>query len=291
MAPGNAEPVPSGSAATPASPDPAAPNPAPTPAPPRAPVTGRAAVPMRPSPGPAQPPAPPAAPPSPPAATPPQPAAPGAAPTTPAPAGSPSLAEYPGSGAQTPQAHAAEARRGTPVLAVHTGAGKGKTTAAFGMALRAWSVGWPVAVYQFVKSPAWRIGEETALRLLGESAKGGPVTWHKMGEGWSWRPRPGDERNHAAEAAEGWAQVKRDLAAEAYGLYVLDEFTYPLQWGWIDVADVVRTLLGRPGVQHVVITGRYAPPALVEVADLVTDMTKIKHPGDAGRKGQQGIDW
>jgi cob(I)alamin adenosyltransferase len=177
------------------------------------------------------------------------------------------------------------------VLAVYTGAGKGKTTAALGMALRAWSVGWPVVVYQFVKSPTWRIGEEAALRLLGESAKGGPVTWHKMGEGWSWRPRPAEPRNHAAECAEGWAQVKRDLAAEAYGFYVLDEFTYPLQWGWIDVADVVLTLRSRPGAQHVVITGRYAPPPLLQAADLVTDMTNVKHPGDAGLRGQQGIDW
>jgi cob(I)alamin adenosyltransferase len=223
------------------------------------------------------------------------------APVSPDPAASPSLAEYPGSGARTPvptpAARPDQARggpgpsRGRPVLAVHTGAGKGKTTAAMGLALRAWSVGWPVVVYQFVKSPAWRIGEEAALRLLGESAKGGPVTWHKMGEGWSWRPRPAEPRDHAAECAEGWAQVRRDLAAEAYGLYVLDEFTYPMQWGWVDVADVVATLRARPGVQHVVITGRHAPPALLEVADLVTDMTKLKHPGDAGLRGQQGIDW
>jgi cob(I)alamin adenosyltransferase len=174
---------------------------------------------------------------------------------------------------------------------VHTGTGKGKSTAAFGMAMRAWSAGWPVVVYQFVKSPSWRIGEEAALRLLGRSGEGGPVTWHRMGEGWSWLPRPGTDRDHAAEAAEGWAQVKRDLAAETYGFYVLDEFTYPIQWGWVDVTDVVRTLRSRPGAQHVVITGRHAPAELVEAADLVTDMSKIKHPTDAGRRGQHGIDW
>jgi len=210
-------------------------------------------------------------------------------------AASPSLAEYPGSGAKIPtprvQPDPAGARRGRAVLAVHTGAGKGKTTAALGMALRAWSVGWPVVVYQFVKSPSWRIGEEAALRLLGESAKGGPVAWHKMGEGWSWLPRPAEPRDHAAECAEGWAQVKRDLAAESYGFYVLDEFTLPLQAGWVDVDDVIRTLRARPGVQHVVITGRYAPPALLEAADLVTDMTNVKHPADAGARRQHGIDW
>ncbi|OLB73626.1 MAG: cob(I)yrinic acid a,c-diamide adenosyltransferase [Actinobacteria bacterium 13_2_20CM_2_71_6] len=186
-------------------------------------------------------------------------------------------------------------RRRQPILAVHTGIGKGKSTAAFGMALRAWNTGWPVVVFQFVKSPKWRVGEEAALRALGAhhaaTGQGAPVTWHKMGEGWSWLARPGDERDHAAEAAEGWAQVKRDLEAERYRFYVLDEFTYPIKWGWVDVADVVSTLDKRPGNQHVVITGRDAAPELVELADLVTEMSKVKHPMDAGRKGQQGIEW
>ncbi|GGK25852.1 cob(I)alamin adenosyltransferase [Pilimelia terevasa] len=182
-------------------------------------------------------------------------------------------------------------RRRQPVLAVHTGAGKGKSTAAFGMALRAWSQGWPVAVFQFVKSPRWRVGEESALRALGAGPDGGPVTWHKMGEGWSWIQRPGAERDHAVEAAEGWAQIKRDLAAQSYRFYVLDEFTYPMKWGWVDVADVVATLAARPGSQHVVVTGRDAHPDLLAAADLVTEMTKVKHPMDAGRKGQAGIEW
>ncbi|NMO55452.1 cob(I)yrinic acid a,c-diamide adenosyltransferase [Actinoplanes sp. TBRC 11911] len=181
-------------------------------------------------------------------------------------------------------------RRRQAVLAVHTGAGKGKSTAAFGMALRAWSAGWPIGVFQFVKSEKWKVGEETALKTLGRSG-GAPVTWHKMGEGWSWIQRPGTERDHAAEAAEGWAQIKRDLAAETYKFLVLDEFTYPMKWGWVSVDDVVATLAGRPGTQHVVITGRDAAPGLLEAADLVTEMTKVKHPMDAGRKGQQGIEW
>jgi cob(I)alamin adenosyltransferase len=186
-------------------------------------------------------------------------------------------------------------RRKGPLLAVHTGVGKGKSTAAFGMALRAWNVGWPIAVFQFVKSPKWRVGEEAAFRALGrthqQTGAGAPVTWHKMGEGWSWLARPGAERDHAAEAAEGWAQVKRDLAARRHGFYVLDEFTYPMHWGWVPVDDVVETLRTRPGTQHVVITGRYAPPALLDAADLVTEMGKVKHPMDAGRKGQAGIEW
>ncbi|GIF26905.1 cob(I)alamin adenosyltransferase [Actinoplanes tereljensis] len=176
-------------------------------------------------------------------------------------------------------------RRRQAVLAVHTGHGKGKSTAAFGMALRAWSAGWPIGVFQFVKSEKWKVGEEQALKSLGN------VTWHKMGEGWSWIQRAGTERDHAAEAAEGWAQIKRDLAAETYKFLVLDEFTYPMKWGWVDVDEVVATLADRPGTQHVVITGRDAAPALLEAADLVTEMTKVKHPMDAGRKGQQGIEW
>jgi cob(I)alamin adenosyltransferase len=182
-------------------------------------------------------------------------------------------------------------RRRQAVFAVHTGHGKGKSTAAFGMALRAWSAGWPVGVFQFVKSQKWRVGEENALKVLGATAGGAPVAWHKMGEGWSWIQRAGTERDHAAEAAEGWAQIKRDLAAETHKFYVLDEFTYPMKWGWVDVADVIATLNGRPGTQHVVITGRDAHPDLLEAADLVTEMTKVKHPMDAGRKGQLGIEW
>ncbi|RBY75680.1 cob(I)yrinic acid a,c-diamide adenosyltransferase [Blastococcus sp. TF02-09] len=186
-------------------------------------------------------------------------------------------------------------RRNRPLLVVHTGAMKGKSTAAFGMAMRAWNQGWSIAVYQFVKSAKWKVGEETALTALGEvhatTGQGGPVVWHKMGSGWSWSRRQGTEVDHAADAAEGWAQIKRDLAAEAHRFYVLDEFTYPLKWGWVDVDDVVETLTNRPGAQHVVITGRDAHPALVEAADLVVEMTKVKHPMDAGQKGQRGIEW
>ncbi|MFR9676610.1 cob(I)yrinic acid a,c-diamide adenosyltransferase [Streptomyces sp. TR02-1] len=181
-------------------------------------------------------------------------------------------------------------RRNRPLLAVHTGTGKGKSTAAFGMALRAWNQGWPIGVFQFVKSAKWRVGEERALRVLGGTGEGGTVDWHKMGEGWSWIRRDASLSNEEA-AREGWAQVRRDLAAETYRLYVLDEFAYPLHWGWIDVRDVVEALRERPGFQHVVVTGRNAPQPLLDAADLVTDMTKVKHPMDAGQKGQKGIEW
>lgn len=181
-------------------------------------------------------------------------------------------------------------RRNRPLLMVHTGIGKGKSTAAFGMALRAWNQGWPIGVFQFVKSAKWKVGEENALKALGATGEGGGVAWHKMGEGWSWVQRD-DQVDNEEKAREGWEQVKRDLAAETYKFYVLDEFAYPLHWGWIDVEEVVRVLRDRPGTQHVVITGRNAPQALLDAADLVTDMSKVKHPMDAGQKGQRGIEW
>jgi cob(I)alamin adenosyltransferase len=195
----------------------------------------------------------------------------------------------PGDGLTTRQ------RRQRPLVIVHTGDMKGKSTAAFGLALRAWNQGWPIVVYQFVKSAKWRTGEESAFRALGrlhgETGEGAPVTWHKMGDGWSWIRHQRTGADHAAAAREGWEQVKRDLAAQRYRFYVLDEFTYPLAWGWIDLGDVLTTLAQRPGQQHVVITGRRADPRLIGAADLVTEMTKIRHPMDAGQKGQGGIEW
>ena len=186
-------------------------------------------------------------------------------------------------------------RRNRPLIMVHTGPGKGKSTAAFGLAMRGWNQGFSIGVFQFVKSAKWRIGEQTVLERLGrlhdETGEGGPVTWHKMGSGWSWSRKAGTEEDHAADAAEGWAEIKRALAEERHDLYVLDEFTYPMKWGWVDVDDVVETLTRRPGRQHVVVTGRHADPRLVEAADLVTEMGQVKHPMEVGQKGQRGIEW
>jgi cob(I)alamin adenosyltransferase len=186
-------------------------------------------------------------------------------------------------------------RRNRPLLIVHTGEMKGKSTAAFGLALRAWHQGWSIGVFQFVKSAKWKVGEEAAFRALGkvhdQTGEGGPVAWHKMGEGWSWTRKHGTDEDHAAAAQEGWQEIARCLAAERHGMYVLDEFTYPMHWGWVDVHEVVATLAERPGSQHVVITGRNAPPELIDAADLVMATTKVKHPMDAGQKGQRGIEW
>ncbi|MBV9312531.1 MAG: cob(I)yrinic acid a,c-diamide adenosyltransferase [Pseudonocardia sp.] len=187
------------------------------------------------------------------------------------------------------------ARRNRPLVIVHTGEMKGKSTAAFGLALRAWNQGWSIGVFQFVKSAKWRVGEEAAFRALDrlhhETGEGGPVQWHKMGAGWSWARKKGTEADHAASALEGWREIRRRISRAEHQLYVLDEFTYPLNWGWVDLGEVLEALAGRPGTQHVVITGRNAPASLVEAADLVLETTKIKHPMDAGQKGQRGIEW
>ncbi len=186
-------------------------------------------------------------------------------------------------------------RRNRPLLVVHTGEMKGKSTAAFGLALRGWSQGWSIGVFQFVKSAKWKVGEEAAFRALGrlheQTGEGGPVEWHKMGEGWSWARKPGTETDHATAAALGWAEIRRRIENQVHHVYVLDEFTYPITWGWVDVHAVLDVLAGREGRQHVIITGRDAAPELIEAADLVMQTTKIKHPMDAGQKGQRGIEW
>ena len=186
-------------------------------------------------------------------------------------------------------------RRNSPLVIVHGGAGKGKSTAAFGLALRGWTQGWSIGVFQFVKSAKWRIGEQAALAALDDvhrsTGQGGPIEWHKMGSGWSWSRKAGTEEDHAEAAREGWAEIKRRLAEETHTLYVLDEFTYLLKWGWLDIDDVVDSLTDRPGYQHVVITGRDPHPRLLEIADVATEMTKIAHPFDKGQKGQRGIEW
>jgi cob(I)alamin adenosyltransferase len=186
-------------------------------------------------------------------------------------------------------------RRNRPLLVVHTGAMKGKSTAAFGMALRGWNQGWSIGVFQFVKSAKWKVGEEEAFRALGrlheQTGEGGPVEWHKMGSGWSWTRKAGTEEDHAADALEGWREIRRRIENRVHEVYVLDEFTYPLKWGWVDVHEVVEVLAAREGRQHVFITGRDAAPELIEAADLVMETSKIKHPMDAGQKGQRGIEW
>lgn len=173
--------------------------------------------------------------------------------------------------------------RDRPLLIVITGTGKGKSTSAFGMLLRSWARDYRCGVFQFVKSGKWKVGEQKAAEKLGG------IDWEKMGDGWSWISRDLDESADLARA--GWEHVQHCIATERYEFLLLDEFTYPLKWGWVDVDEVVEVLTGRPGFQHVVITGRDAPQALVDAADLVSDVTLVKHQMEQGIRGQQGIEW
>jgi cob(I)alamin adenosyltransferase len=173
--------------------------------------------------------------------------------------------------------------RDRPLLIVLTGHGKGKSTSGFGMLLRSWARDYRCGVFQFVKSGRWKVGEEKAARALGG------IDWEKMGDGWTWISRDLDES--ADRAREGWAEVQRRIAAQRYEFLLLDELTYAMKYGWIDVDDVVRTLVERPGFQHVVVTGRDAPAQLLDAADLVSEVVKVKHPMDAGIRAQQGIEW
>ena len=174
-------------------------------------------------------------------------------------------------------------RRERPLLIVNTGHGKGKSTASFGIMLRGWARGYRIGVYQFVKSGKWRVGEHEAALTLGN------IDWFKMGDGWTWTSK--DLVESADKAREGWEEVKRRLADETYDMLLLDEFTYPMKFGWVDTHEVVEVLKNRPGFQHVIVTGRDAPQELIEAADLVSEVNKIKHPLDEGHRGQKGIEW
>lgn len=173
--------------------------------------------------------------------------------------------------------------RDKPLLIVVTGHGKGKSTSAFGMLLRAWARGYRCGVFQFVKSGKWKVGEAKAAAQLGG------IDWEKMGDGWTWISK--DLEESADKAREGWAEVKRRIEAERYEFLLLDELTYAIKYGWISEEEIVTTLKNRPGFQHIVITGRDASPGLIEAADLVSEVVKIKHPMDQGIRAQQGIEW
>lgn len=167
------------------------------------------------------------------------------------------------------------------LLLVHTGNGKGKSSSAFGMVARALGHGMRVGVAQFIKSRS-DTGEEAFFRRQNN------VIWHVLGEGFTWDTQ--NLERDTETARQGWAIVQPMLRDPAIDLIVLDELTYPLKYGWLDIHDVLEDLKNRPPMQHVVITGRAAPDALCEVADTVTEMRDIKHAFRAGIQAQQGVD-
>jgi cob(I)alamin adenosyltransferase len=173
-------------------------------------------------------------------------------------------------------------RRADSLLLVNTGDGKGKSTAAFGVMLRALARGWRVGVVQFLKSGRWHVGEEEMARRLG-------VDWWAIGEGFTWESV--DLTEDQAVAVEAWRQAAALIAAGEHRLIVLDEITYPMQWGWIATEDVVSAIRSRPRDVSIVATGRGAPPELVEVADTVTEMRSVKHAYDRGIAAKKGLDY
>ena len=174
-------------------------------------------------------------------------------------------------------------RRG--LLLVHTGDGKGKSTAAFGLALRALGRrhvhGRQVRIFQFMKVPTARFGEHRMFEQIGLPIEG-------LGDGFSWKSR---DLDHSAELARaGWQRARAAILDGEHFLVVLDEITYPLIYGWLPLDDVLQTLRQRPKDVHVCLTGRRCPPELIELADTVTEMTLVKHAYRAGVPAQRGIE-
>lgn len=173
-------------------------------------------------------------------------------------------------------------RKAASVVIVNTGDGKGKSTAAFGTALRAVARGWKVAVVQFVKSDRWKVGERDVATRLG-------VEWRTMGDGFTWDSR--DLERSATLAREAWRTAAHLITAGEHRLVVLDEITYPINWGWIQASEVVSVIRSRPTAVNVIITGRDAPEEVVDIADTVTEMRNRKHAFDSGIKAIRGIDF
>jgi cob(I)alamin adenosyltransferase len=174
-------------------------------------------------------------------------------------------------------------RRG--IIIVNTGNGKGKSTAAFGLALRAFGRthvhGKLVKIFQFMKVPSARFGEHRVFEQLGIPVEG-------LGDGFSWKSQ--DLEHSAQLARDGWQKCKAAILCGDYFLVVLDEITYPLIYGWMPLDDVLHTLKNRPKHVHVVLTGRECPQEIIDLADTVTEMTMIKHAFDAGIPSQRGIE-
>lgn len=169
------------------------------------------------------------------------------------------------------------------LLIVNTGPGKGKTTAAFGLALRMLGYGRRVGVVQFIKGK-WHTGEKDAFKAFGDQ-----LVWHSMGEGFTWETQ--DLKRDVAAAQAAWVKVEELMADSSISLLVLDELNIALRYDYLDVDRVVAALMGRREDLHVVVTGRNAKPALIEAADLVTEMGATKHHFSAGVKAQQGIEF
>jgi cob(I)alamin adenosyltransferase len=184
--------------------------------------------------------------------------------------------------ARPPQPPPPAKGRPRSLVLLNTGDGKGKSTAAFGVVMRAVARDWHVCVIQFIKSGTWKVGEEKIGLQLG-------VDWLKGGDGFTWESKDLDQSEGRAVAA--WQLAKAAITAGEHELVVLDEITYPVTYGWLDGADVATTIRERPGHVNLVLTGRNAAPELVAVADTITEMVKVRHAYDQGIRARRGIDF
>ncbi len=175
-----------------------------------------------------------------------------------------------------------ELRSAPSLVMVNTGHGKGKSTAAFGTVLRAVARGWPTAVVQFLKSGNWNTGEEKVCRELG-------VQWFSAGDGFTWESDDIDETK--AKAVAAWEFSAQLIAGGEYRLVVLDEISYAMTWDWIDAADVAAALESRPERVSVILTGRDMADEVIDVADTVTEMVKVKHAFDRQIRAKKGLDY
>ncbi|HEX2577112.1 MAG TPA: cob(I)yrinic acid a,c-diamide adenosyltransferase [Aquihabitans sp.] len=169
-----------------------------------------------------------------------------------------------------------------PLLLVNTGHGKGKSSAAFGVMGRGAMRGWRVGVVQFVKGGKWKTGERKLADQLG-------ITWHTLGDGFTWESTDLDET--AAKGRHAWEVAAGMLASGDYDLLILDEATYAMKYGWVPVADVVAGLQDRSRRTNVVLTGRDCPQEVIDIADTVTEMVKVKHAYERGIKARKGIEY
>ena len=172
--------------------------------------------------------------------------------------------------------------RGESIVLLNTGHGKGKSSAAFGVMARGWARGWRVGVVQFIKGGKWKTGERKLADHLG-------VEWHTLGDGFTWESTDLDET--AAKGRHAWDVAAGKLASGDYDLLILDELTYAVKYEWVPVDEVVAGIRDRAEGTNVVMTGRDAAGELVELADTVTEMRKVKHAYDRGVKGKKGIEY
>ncbi len=172
--------------------------------------------------------------------------------------------------------------RADSIVLLNTGNGKGKSSAAFGVMSRGWARGWRVAVVQFVKSGKWKTGERKLADHLG-------IEWHTLGDGFTWESTDLDET--AAKGRHAWQVAAGMLSSGDYDLVIFDEITYAVTYGWVPAGDVAAAIRDRYPSTNVVMTGRNAPEELIEVADTVTEMRKVKHAYDRGIKAKKGIEY